>query len=75
MKSILLFVFLIGIFMVLFGYSKNFQKCPEPQIEYRYIPRSFYEEQMSPPEIFKSFNGMFNDKDTWFSYPTNVDSS
>ena len=75
MKSILLFVFLLGIFMVLFGYSKSYQKCPEPQIEYRYIPRSFYEEQMSPSDIFKSFNGMFNNKDTWFSYPTNVDSS
>jgi hypothetical protein len=66
MKSILLFVFLIGTFMVLFGYSKSYQKCPEPQIEYRYIPRSFYEEQMTPPEIFKSFNGIFNDEDTWF---------
>jgi len=65
MKSILLFVFLIGVFMILFGYSKSFHKCPEPKIEYRYIPRSFYEEQMSPPDVFKSHNAMFNDRSTW----------
>lgn len=74
MKNILLFVFIIGTFMVLFGYTKSYQKCPEPQIEYRYIPRSFYDEQMSPPNIFKSFNGLFNNKDTWFTYPINDDS-
>ena len=59
MNSLLLFIFITGIFMVLFGYSRSYQKCPEPQIEYRYIPRSFYDEQMAPPNIFKSFNGNF----------------
>jgi len=75
MKSILLFIFLLGIFMILFGYSKNYQKCPEPQIEYRYIPRSFYEEQMTPTNIFKSFKAMFNNPSTWFSYPLNPDNT
>ena len=75
MKSILLFIFLIGIFMVLFGYSKNYKGCPPPLIEYRYIPRSQYEEQMKPPNIFKSHKAMFQDAEVWTSYPLNSNTS
>lgn len=73
MNSVLLFIFLIGVFMVLFGYSKNYKGCPEPLIEYRYIPRSQYDEQMEPTNIFKTHNAMFQDPEVWSSYPLHSD--
>ena len=61
----------VGITMVIIGYVKNFQKCPEPKIEYRYVPRTFFEEQIAPTNLKQSFNGMFNDESIWKQYPFN----
>ena len=59
----------IGITMIIVGYMKNYQKCEEPKIEYRYVPRTFFEEQVAPTDLKKSFSGMFNEQSTWLSYP------
>lgn len=76
MKSFLILLFIIGFYMIIVGYMKNYQKCPEPTIEYRYVPRTFYEEQMQPNNIFQTFGAMFQDRDTWSTYPlTSVDNT
>ena len=71
MKSLLILLLYIGISMIIIGYMKNYQKCAEPKIEYRYVPRTFFEEQISPTNLMKSFSGMFNEDSTWLSYPFN----
>lgn len=71
MKSFLILLFIVGFYMIIVGYIKNHKKCPQPKIEYRYIPRTFYEEQMQPTNVLKSFNAMFKDKSVWSSYPLN----
>ena len=45
MKSIILIMALIGIILIATGYIKNNLQCPPPKIEYRYITKSFDDEQ------------------------------
>lgn len=63
-KSLALFILLIGIILITIGYSKTTLKCPPPEIEYRLVPRTFFEEQMSNQNLTQldmfsdtSFNG------------------
>jgi hypothetical protein len=67
MKSLVLLLMVIGIMMITIGYhqqmQENFKK--EKVIEYRYIPRSLYEEQMQPVNLQQSFSDMFK-KDNVF---------
>ena len=47
MRSLSLLFLIIGIIFITIGYNEKVSKCPLPKIEYRYIPRNFYEEQNS----------------------------
>ena len=40
-----------------------------PKIEYRYIPRNFYEEQITENNLKSLYSDMFNKSDTWSKYP------
>lgn len=61
MKSLVLLLLVFGIMMVTIGYhqkmQENFKK--EKVIEYRYIPRSLFEEQIQPVNLQQSFYDMF----------------
>lgn len=72
MKTLVLFLFIIGIIMVVMGYTKEISKNENIKIEYRYIPRNQYEEQMSVENNVSSiFSNMFQNKSVWSSYPFN----
>ena len=45
MKTIILLLALAGIIFVAVGYVQNNLQCPPPKIEYRYITKSFDDEQ------------------------------
>lgn len=57
-----LFLF-IGMFMIVQGYySEKTKTCPVSKTEVKYIPRSLYEEQMTPAESLDAhFKSMFRD--------------
>ena len=38
-------------------------ECPPPAIQYRYIPRKIYEEQLYDNNILNQFKTMFNNSD------------
>lgn len=75
MKSIILVLALIGIIFFATGYVKSNLQCPPPKIEYRYIPKTFEDEQNINTPIL-SVTGMykmFEDDDAWIqdnSYAT-----
>ena len=71
MNSLPLLFLLLGMFFILVGYFKFNKSCPPTKIEYRYVPRTFFEEQNAPSNLQKSFNSMFNDRSTWDIYPLN----
>jgi hypothetical protein len=80
MKSIVILLFIVGVVMVLAGYTRQYSICPNPKIEYRYIPRTFYDEQLSSQNVLKQFGSMFQDENPWImdrniNNPENVNTS
>tara|TARA_Y100001970_G_C13605614_1_gene542361 strand:+ start:346 stop:564 length:219 start_codon:yes stop_codon:yes gene_type:complete len=70
MKSIVLLLLVIGIVMISTGYQKSLYQNMEnlkTVIEYRFIPRSIYEEQIQPINIQQSFKDMFEKEDVYLS--------
>ena len=70
MKSIVLLLLVIGIVMISTGYQKSLYQNMEnlkTVIEYRFIPRSIYEEQIKPINIQQSFKDMFEKEDVYLS--------
>lgn len=55
----------IGILLLVIGIMNGSNKCPEQQIIYKYIPRTFNEEQESPIYVSDIFKTMFSQSDTW----------
>lgn len=73
MKSFVLFIFVVGIILLTIGYQKQLLRTVEVQkeIEYRFIPRSIYEEQMGQPQVSQSFADMFEKQDIFMTNPYN----
>ena len=69
MKSIILILFMTGAILITIGYMENYKKCPLPKIEYRYIPRNFYEEQNSQVNLKSLYSNIFDKSSTWSRYP------
>ena len=68
-RSIALLLLLLGIVFITIGYSKQNLKCPLPEVEYRLIPKTFYEEQLSNQQLqtndLLSDNNPFTDNLTY----------
>jgi hypothetical protein len=62
-RTLALALFLIGVVMITIGYTKMSFICPPPKIEYRYLPRKIYEEQLFDQDIMGQFQKMFNEDD------------
>jgi len=68
MKSLSLFVLMLGVIMVTVGYmDKKIKKAEkEKEIEYRFVPKSIYEQQIQPVNLSDTFSTMFSDIDPIF---------
>lgn len=68
MKSIVMFFFVIGIVLLTIGYQRKLLTNTQTKtvVEYRYIPKSIYEEQMSPINLQQTFHDMFNKDNVFF---------
>lgn len=71
MKSIILLIFITGIIFFIHGYYKQFNKFNLKKIQYRYIPKNLYDQQMESVDLKKLYSDMFNKKNTWSTYPFN----
>jgi hypothetical protein len=58
-RVLALALLLAGIVFITIGYTKMSFKCPPPRVEYRYIPRQIYEEQIYDNNVMKTFQNMF----------------
>ena len=68
----------LGFLMIVIDTTKMYYKCPPNKIEYRYIPRSFTDEQDNPVPIKTIFGKMFENPSPWvnsFTERPNVDES
>ena len=65
MKSLVIILTFMGIIFIVVGYINQLKKCPPPKIEYRYIPRTFQQEQENPVKISEIFHTMFAEPSPW----------
>ncbi len=64
-KFIIIILIFLGILCIVVSISKNNQQYQQPKIIYRYIPRTFEEEQNEPVYASDIFRTMFEQPDVW----------
>jgi hypothetical protein len=69
---LILLLLFIGLLFVSIGWIKSNQSCPAPIVEYRYVPRTFKEEQENPTKVSEIFEDMFNQDTPWMN-PNSID--
>lgn len=67
MKSIILLLAIIGIIIIASGYIQNNLQCPPPIVQYRYIQKTFDQEQdtQKPLLSIAGVNNMFDNDSPW----------
>jgi len=65
MQTIVLTLMFIGILSITVGYVNQLKKCPPSKIEYRYIPRTFEQDQENPVKVSELYNTMFTQPTPW----------
>jgi hypothetical protein len=68
MRSIIIFLFCFGVIMIIHSlYEQKFQSLKKNvRVEYRFIPRTYYEEQLSSTPVSSMFKNMFDKESPWF---------
>jgi hypothetical protein len=68
MKSVIMFCFLIGTILVITGIYEEKLKIAKSakKIKYKFIPRTYYEEQMASDNVSLNFADTFNYESPWF---------
>lgn len=57
--------FMIGLLLIIISIVREYNQCEPPQIIYRYVPRTFIEEQENPVPLDDIFYEMFNNPTPW----------
>ena len=68
MKLLIILMFFFGIILVVHGiYEEKFQKIKNNvKIQYRFVPRSYYDEQVFSSQFSSKFSNIFDeDQDEW----------
>jgi len=65
MKSIILILFIVGVICISAGYSKQNMHCPPSVVQYRYIPKTFNEEQSTQEPLISVYGSMFSNESPW----------
>ena len=68
MQSLVLVLLVLGLIMMALGYQKKLLTSMETKtvVEYRFIPRSIYEDQFENNKLESSFQDMFEKQDVFF---------
>lgn len=68
MKAIMFFFFVTGMILFIHGiYQQKFDALKDNvRVEYRFIPRTYYEEQLANASVASNFKNMFNKSSPWF---------
>jgi hypothetical protein len=77
-KAIVILLFIVGISLIISNFKEMNDKLnekinEEPKVVYRYIPRTFEEEQMDPVLVTDIFQTMFSQPSPWIGSIRNYD--
>lgn len=71
-KLFIVLLAIIGTTLIIISLTQMYTKCPESKIIYRYIPRTFQEEQDSPVPVSEIFEDMFKQPSPWVESTSTV---
>ena len=71
-RILIIIILLMAFAFILIDITKMYYKCPPNKIEYRYVPRSFNDEQNNPVPLKNIFGKMFNNPSPWVNSFTEV---
>lgn len=68
MQSLVVFLLFVGVFLIVHGiYEERFRAVKDNvRVEYRFIPRTFYEEQLAETDVQGKFKNMFETASPWY---------
>ena len=64
-KKVFIFVIIVGIILLIVDISRSTVKCNQNETTYRYIPRTYDEEQKEPVFVTDIFKTMFSQPGVW----------
>ncbi len=65
MRVLVLFLMFLGTIFITIGYMKTHMKCPPPLIKFKYIPKTFEEEQTDSVPIKSIYGKLFSESSPW----------
>lgn len=68
MKTLVIFVLFIGMFLIIQGiYDEKLKAAEEnKKVMYKFVPRTYYEEQIDESNVTSKVSTMFNKESPWF---------
>lgn len=72
-KIMIIILMFLGILFLAISITRDSQQCPPPSIVYKYIPRTFEEEQNEPVYVSDIFSTMFSQPSPWLVSIGNID--
>lgn len=64
-NAIMQIIFIVGLLAIIVNLVKTYNPCPEQKVIYKYMPRTFVEEQENPIPLDDIFYSMFNSPTPW----------
>lgn len=64
-KFLMILLIFFGIIFIVISLTNTSNQCPPPKIIYKYIPRTFEEEQNEPVYVSDIFKTMFTQQSPW----------
>lgn len=72
MRVLVLFLIFLGTIFITIGYTKTNMKCPPPIVKFKYIPKTFEEQQMNPVPIKSVYGKLFTEDSPWVKSISNL---
>lgn len=71
-KGVLILFLIFGVILIIIELTRVDRQCPKQKIIYRYVPRTFDEEQDEPVYVSDIFKAMFTES-SWVRSVNNYD--
>lgn len=72
-RTILLMFIFLGIWLITISITRNEVECPKEKVIYKYVPRTFEEEQNEPVYVSDIFEAMFSQPSPWIGSINDID--
>lgn len=72
-KNLMTLIFIFAMFLIVLDIGRSLKSCPRQEVIYKYIPRTFNQEQNNPEYASTVFKDMFEKSSPWvnsFTGPT-----